>query len=279
MAITAVTICVLILLGGLGTLAGAIIGLCATRKKEMPRKDLVTGILIAILVLGLLMTILPISLAGFYFWIHAGEDMLIAEGGEIPDTFTADGVEYEILPLVPYFTYCSNNSELFYTYRGEFSEREYFLFDLSRVKNPQDFDLLWNECDVLYCPVDQTEAVMAYYGALEGSTWQCWCTDWAEVENWEDLVVPETQVETLESLHTLWYSGEEKQIPTNTSDLWLTLSLNDELVCNFFYTVALNDTDAYLITREEMVDSRLIQYGVSLPEDLSAAVHELASCS
>ena len=41
--------------------------------------------------------------------------------------------------------------------------------------------------------------------------------------------------------------------------------------------IGLDGTGAYLITREEVSDGNFTQYSIPLPEDLSTAVHELAS--
>ena len=59
MAIFGLAFLALIVLLGLAALVGGIVGLCIIHKKDFPRKGLATGLLIAALVLGALMILLP----------------------------------------------------------------------------------------------------------------------------------------------------------------------------------------------------------------------------
>ena len=169
MIIFALVLLGLVLLLGLAALVGGIIGLCAIRKKEMRRKGLVTGLLVTLLVFGALMTLLPVGFVGFVLLSNFCMDASVVETGiaiEEPgypgETFTADGVVYELLPVYFDFEYCQDHSEPVFTYTWEDILGNDIPGNLFRVENPQDFDLIWDGCDVLYCPTHEVDEVMAY---------------------------------------------------------------------------------------------------------------------
>ena len=158
----AVVFLALIFLGGVGPLVGGIVGLCVIRKKEMRRKGLVTGLLVTLLVFGALMTLLPVGYVGFVLLSNFRTDIIAEstnaaiEGAGYPgETFTADGVVYEMLPVYIDFEYCSDNSEPAFTYTWEDTLGTSIPLYLYLVENPQNFNLIWDGCGMLYCPVDQ----------------------------------------------------------------------------------------------------------------------------
>lgn len=281
MAIIATIVCILVILTGLAILAASTIGLPWAPKKPIRHRILMA-------VLGVLLALLPIVTARISYLSHRRIDnfltgaQFVGEGGWIPDLFTRDGVEYIALPLNVNYFETSEHCELAFKYRGEFVDeyegRVFFEHEVYRVNTVQDFVLMYHyEDDRLYCPTDQANQAMAHYGSLASGDWRYWYTAWEVDEDWEDRFAPKAQDETLERLHGLWYAGEEQQVPLLAPELRIYINVDDEIVQEICYIVALDGTDAYLVTREEEADGKWISYGIPLPEDLSAIVHALAA--
>lgn len=289
MAIFGLAFLALIVLLGLAALVGGIVGLCIIHKKDFPRKGLATGLLIAALVLGTLMMLLPIGFVGFILFSNFSvvsdfteTDIVIEEPGYPEQSFTADGVVYEMLPVCTNFDYCIDHSEPVFTFTWEDLLGVETFGNLYRVENPQDFDLIWDGCDVLYCPADQTETVMAYYSGMEGIQWMSFNSAWIEADVWGSEDVPESCLASVRELPQLWCDAQEDvEIPADALDLWISGCIDDELILEISFTVALTETEAYLVRREETVvnanDNGIVKYGILLSDELFTGFNALAT--
>lgn len=275
-----------LLILGLASVVGSIIGLCVIGKQNFQRKPLVQGILAFLMVMGILMTLIPLGSVGFLFYANTYLDssfveteIEIEEPGYPGYRFTADGVVYQLLPLEPDFDYCLEHSEAVFSYKADSLFASPARGNLYRVENDQGFDLIWNECDMLYCPADQTDAVMAYYGSLEDIQWSYICSRWTEEDDWD---ARDFQPEALAQLPELWASPDEDLfIPEDAPELWIYANVGDEIVASMSFSIALTETDAYLVRREENAPDdhweRLDQYGIPLPEELRDVAEALAA--
>ena len=276
----------LIFLGGVGPLVGGIVGLCVIRKKEMRRKGLVTGLLVTLLVFGALMTLLPVGFVGFVLLSNFRTDIIAEstnaaiEGAGYPgETFTADGVVYEMLPVYIDFEYCSDNSEPVFTYTWKDILGRDVPGNLFRAENPQNLDLIWDGCGMLYCPVDQVDEVMAYYSSMEDIRWAYIATTWAD--DWDSLDVSEAEFEPIQSLPEIWCSDVQwVEIPDDTTDLWINASIDDDIVGDMNFTVSLTETEAYLIRRQETMNiDEWVRYGIPLPDEFFPIFESMADNS
>lgn len=153
-------------IAGLG-LVGAI--LFGSHKKKAG-----CGISIAVLVVGLLVAALPVLLVGGILLENAKipEDfqhtgIVIDENSYQPDTFTADGTVYHALELEANPPVCAAVAEAVFCYKPEgFLSRSQW-GNYYRLENGQDFDLIWDGSGRLYCPAEQTDAVLAHYAACD----------------------------------------------------------------------------------------------------------------
>ena len=289
MIIFALVLLGLVLLLGLAALVGGIAGLCLIGKKPVQRKGLATGLLIALMVVGALMTLLPVGFVGFVLLSNFRMDASVVETGiaiEEPgypgETFTADGVVYELLPVYFDFEYCQDHSEPVFTYTWEDILGNDVPGNLFRVENPQNLDLIWDGCDLLYCPADQIEAFMTYYSTMGDIQWTCFNTALIESDIWDSVEVSEPYVESIQALPELWCSAEEDvEIPGNALELWITGMIDDDFILDMSFTVTLTETEAYLVRREETVvntnDNEIVKYGIPLSDELFSAFNALAT--
>ena len=285
MIIFALVLLGLVLLLGLAALVGGIVGLCLIGKKPVQRKGLATGLLIALMVVGALMTLLPVGFVGFVLLSNFRMDASVVETGiaiEEPgypgETFTADGVVYEMLPIYSDFIHCSAHSEAVFTYTWEDMLGWDTPGTLYRVENPQNFDLIWDGCDVLYCPTEQVDDAIGYYSSLEGIQWTYFSSVMADEDIWDDFDVAEADLEVVMGLPEIWCSDVQwEEIPDETTALWITANIDDDIVIDMTFTVALMETDAYLIRREGTVDDEWIQYGIPLPAELFPIFESMAN--
>ena len=277
---------ILIFLVGMVPLVGGIIGLCAIRKKEMRRKGLVTGLLVALLVFGALMTLLPVGFVGFVLLSNFRTDIIaestnaaIDDSGYLGNSFTADGIVYEMLPVSFDFDYCLDNSEPAFTYTWENMLGTSIPLNLYLVENPQNFNLIWDGCGILYCPVDQVDEVMAYYSSTEDIRWAYIATTW--VDDWDSLDVSEAEFEPIQSLPEIWCSDVQwVEIPDDTTDLWINASIDDDIVGDMNFTVSLTETEAYLIRRQETMNiDEWVRYGIPLPDEFFPIFKSMADNS
>ena len=289
MAIFAIAILALVLLAGVAALAGGIVGLCLLRRKTFSNKGLVIGLLIALIVVGAFLILLPVGIVGYVMWTNFLLDattpetgITIEEEGYPGYTFTADGVVYEMLPIYPDFDYCFDHSEPIFTYNWQGVLGQNYPGTLSRVENPQNFDLIWNDCDTLYCPAQQVDEVMAYYSSQEDIQWTYFSTSRLEDDDWDSIHVSEDHLETVQTLPEIWCSPvEAEKITQDTTELWITANIDDDIVIDMSFTVALTETDAYLIRREETVPTdtmdELVQYGIPLADELFPIFESMAN--
>ena len=280
---------ILIFLVGVGPLVGGIIGLCAIRKKEMRRKGLAVGLLVTLLVFGALLTLLPVGFVGFVLLSNFRMDTSVVETGvaiEEPgypgETFTADGVVYKMLPVCFDFEYCQDHSEPAFTYTWEDILGNDVPGNLFRVENPQNLDLIWDGCDLLYCPADQIVPFMTYYSTMGDVQWTCFNTALIESDIWDSVEVSEPYVESIQALPELWCSAEEDvEIPGNALELWITGMIDDDFILDMSFTVTLTETEAYLVRREETVvnanDNGIVKYGIPLSDELFSAFNALTT--
>lgn len=289
MAIFVIVILAVILLAGVSALVGGIVGLCLLRRKTFSNKGLVIGLLIALIVVGAILLLLPLGVGAYIMWTNFLLDVstpetniVIEEEGYPGETFTADGVVYEMLPIYPDFDYCFDHSEPVFTYIWQGVLGQNYPGTLSRVENPQNFDLIWNDCDTLYCPAQQVDEVMAYYSSQQDIQWTYFSTSWLEDDDWDSLDVTEADLETIQSLPGIWCSPVEAvKIAQDTTELWITANIDDDIVIDMSFTVALTETNAYLIRREETVPTdtldELVQYGIPLPAELFPIFESMAN--
>lgn len=289
MAIFVIVILAVILLAGVSALVGGIVGLCLLRRKTFSNKGLVIGLLIALIVVGAILLLLPVGVGAYIMWTNFLLDVstpetniVIEEEGYPGETFTADGVVYEMLPIYPDFDYCFDHSEPVFTYIWQGVLGQNYPGTLSRVENPQNFDLIWNDCDTLYCPAQQVDEVMAYYSSQQDIQWTYFSTSWLEDDDWDSLDVTEADLETIQSLPGIWCSPVEAvKIAQDTTELWITANIDDDIVIDMSFTVALTETNAYLIRREETVPTdtldELVQYGIPLPAELFPIFESMAN--
>ena len=288
MAFFAIAILAVILLAGVAALVGGIVGLCLLRRKTFSNKGLVIGLLIALIVVGAILLLLPLGVVGYVMWTNFLLDattletnIVIEEEGYPGETFTADGVVYEMLPVYPDFDYCFDHSEPVFTYTWQGVLGQNYPGTLSRVENPQNFDLIWNDCDTMYCPTDQLDEVMAYYSSLEDIQWTYFSSVMADEDIWDDFDVAEADLEAIESLPEIWCSPVEPvKVTHDTTELWITAYLDDKVISEMDFTVALTENEAYLVRREETVATdtmdELIQYGIPLPAELFPVFESMA---
>ena len=288
MAIFVIAILALVLLAGVAALAGGIVGLCLLRRKTFSNKGLVIGLLIALIVVGAILLLLPVGIVGYVMWTNflldattPETDITIEEEGYPGETFTADGVVYEMLPIYPDFDYCFDHSEPVFTYVWQGVLGQNYPGTLSRVENPQNFDLIWNDCDTMYCPTDQVDEVMAYYSGAEVFRWTYISTDWVDEDDWDSMDVSEADLETIHRLPEIWCSDVQwVEIPDETTALWITANIDDDIVIDMSFTVALTENEAYLVRREETVATdtidELIQHGIPLPAELFPVFESMA---
>ena len=289
MIIFALVLLGLVLLLGLAALVGGIVGLCLIGKKPVQRKGLATGLLVALMVVGALMMILPVGVVGlallpnFQMNISVVEtDVAIEEPGYPGESFTADGVFYELLPVCFDFEYCQDHSEPVFTYTWKDILGRDVPGNLFRVENPQNLDLIWDGCDVLYCPTDQIDPFMTYYSTTGDVQWTCFNTALIESDIWDSVEVSEPYVESIQALPKLWCSAEEDvEIPGNALELWITGMIDDDFILDMSFTVALTETEAYLVRREETVvnanDNGIVKYGILLSDELFTGFNALAT--
>ena len=288
MAIFVIVILAVILLAGVAALVGGIVGLCLLRRKTFSNKGLVIGLLIALIVVGAILLLLPLGVVGYVMWTNFLLDVstpetniVIEEEGYPGETFTADGVVYEMLPIYPDFDYCFDHSEpvFGYTWQGVLGQN--YPGTLYRVENPQNFDLIWDDCDTMYCPTDQVDEVMAYYSGAEVFRWTYISTDWVDEDDWDSIYVSEDHLETVQTLPEVWCSPVEPvKVTHDTTELWITAYLDDKVISEMDFTVALTENEAYLVRREETVATdtmdELIQYGIPLPAEFFPVFESMA---
>lgn len=289
MIIFALVLLGLVLLLGLAALVGGIVGLCLIGKKPVQRKGLATGLLVALMVVGALMTLLPVGFVGFVLLSNFRTDIIaestnvaIEEPGYPGETFTADGVFYELLPVYIDFEYCSDHSEPVFTYTWKDILGRNVPGNLFRVENPQKLDLIWDGCDLLYCPTDQIDPFMTYYSTMGDVQWTCFNTALIESDIWDSVEVSEPYLESIQALPKLWCSAEEDvEIPGNALELWITGMIDDDFILDMSFTVALTETEAYLVRREETVvnanDNGIVKYGILLSDELFTGFNALAT--
>ena len=288
MAFFAIAILALILLAGVAALVGGIVGLCLLRRKTFSNKGLVIGLLIALIVVGAILLLLPLGVGAYIMWTNFLLDVstpetniVIEEEGYPGETFTADGVVYEMLPVYPDFDYCFDHSEPVFTYTWQGVLGQNYPGTLSRVENPQNFDLIWNDCDTMYCPTDQVDEVMAYYSGAEVFRWTYISTDWVDEDDWDSTDVSEADLETIHRLPEIWCSPVEPvKVTHDTTELWITANIDDDIVIDMSFTVALTENEAYLVRQEETVATdtidELIQYGIPLPAEFFPVFESMA---
>ena len=289
MAIFVIVILAVILLAGVAALVGGIVGLCLLRRKTFSNKGLVIGLLIALIVVGAILLLLPVGVVGYVMWTNFLLDVstpetniVIEEEGYPGETFTADGVMYEMLPVYPDFDYCFDHSEpvFGYTWQGVLGQN--YPGTLSRVENPQNFDLIWNDCDTMYCPAQQVDEVMAYYSSQQDIQWTYFSTSWLEYDDWDSIYVSEDHLETVQTLTEVWCSPVEPvKVTHDTTELWITAYLDDNVISEMDFTVALTENEAYLVRREETVPTdtldELVQYGIPLADELFPVFESMAN--
>ena len=285
MATFVIAILALILLAGVAALVGGIVGLCLLRKKTFSNKGLVIGLLIALIVVGAILLLLPVGVVGYVMWTNFLLDVstpetgiTIEEEGYPGYTFTADGVVYEMLPIYSDFIHCSAHSEAVFTYTWEDMLGWDTPGNLYRVENPQNFDLIWDGCDVLYCPTEQVDDVIGYYSSLEGIHWTYFSSTMADEDIWDDFDVAEADLEVVMSLPEIWCSDIQlAEVPYDSAALWITANIDDDIVIDMSFTVALTENEAYLVRREGTLDDEWIQYGIPLPEDFFPVFESMAN--
>ena len=285
MAIFAIAILALILLAGVAALVGGIVGLCLLRRKTFSNKGLVIGLLIALIVVGAFLILLPVGVVGYVMWTNFLLDtttpetgITIEEEGYPGETFTADGVVYEMLPIYSDFDYCFDHSEPIFNYNWSGVLGQNYPGILYRVENPQNFDLIWDGCDVLYCPTHELDEVMAYYSGLEGIHWTYLASTMIESDVWGSIDIAEADLEAIRNLPEYWCSDAQPvELPTDTMDLWISAYVNDRIVSEMNFTVALTKSEAYLIRREGTLDDEWIQYGIPLPAELFPIFESMAN--
>ena len=287
MATFVIAILALILLAGMAALVGGIVGLCLLRRKTFSNKGLVVGLLIALLVVGAFLMLLPVGVVGYVMWTNFLLDattpetgITIEEEGYPGETFTADGVVYEMLPIYSDFIHCSAHSEAVFTYTWEDMLGWDTPGTLYRVENPQNFDLIWDGCDVLYCPTEQVDDAIGYYSSLEGIQWTYFSSVMADEDIWDDFDVAEADLEVVMSLPEIWCSDVQwEEIPDETTALWITASVGDDIVSEISFTISLTETEAYLLRREETVADEWVQYGIPLPAEFFPIFESMADNS
>ena len=289
MATFVIAILALILLAGVAALVGGIVGLCLLRRKTFSNKGLVIGLLIALIVVGAILLLLPVGVVGYVMWTNFLLDattpetgITIEEEGYPGYTFTADGVVYEMLPIYSDFDYCFDHSEPVFNYNWSGVLGQNYPGTLYRVENPQNFDLIWDGCDVLYCPTEQVDDVIGYYSSPESIHWTYFSSTMADEDIWDDFDVAEADLEVVMSLPENWCSDIQlAEVPYDSTALWITANIDDDIVIDMSFTVALTDTDAYLIRREETVATdtmdELIQYGIPLPAEFFPVFESMAN--
>lgn len=158
-------------------LALAGLGLVGTILFGIHKKKIGCGISVAVLVVGLVIAVLPVLLVGGILLENAKipEDfqhtgIVIEENCYQPQTFTANGTVYHALPLEAHPDGCAMVAEAVFCYKPEgFLNRSQW-GNYYRLRNDQGFDLIWDGYSQLYCPEDQTDAILGYYHTC-GSVW------------------------------------------------------------------------------------------------------------
>lgn len=261
---------VLILGGGLAAAIGGGVGLAVLRTRQPRYKKLLTGLLMALLIGGIVIAMLPVGFFGFILWVNATppEDfvetqIVIEENGYQTERFTADGVVYQSLELIPNYDICKENSAPVFCYKtpGFWNRAQWGNY--YTLENDAGFDLIWSPYGGLFCPADQADAVLAHYRQA-GTVWYRIPEDGGPIP-----LTPEIQ-DTLAAMDPS--AGAEERIPDLHRELWFQSYSPDGLVCYDHITIVLTDADAWLLTRSEAVPDRIaLSYGVPLPPETATA--------
>ena len=160
----------LLIAGTIGIIAG-IIGLiigCKKRKNGNPIPKVLTVVFAVVLSIGIIITLMPVGFFTFIVIVNSmppdgfvETEVVIDENGYQDTRFTADGVVYEVLDFEVYDTDAISNPIFSYKTDGFLNGSQcgnYYAID-----NNQGFNLVSDEFGLLFCPIEETESVIAYY--------------------------------------------------------------------------------------------------------------------
>lgn len=260
---------VLILGGGLAAAIGGGVGLAVLRARQPRHKKTLTVLLMILLIGGIVIAMLPVGFFGFILWVNATPpenfvetQTVIEESGYQTEQFTADGVVYQSLELVPNYDICKDNSVPVFSYKTPGFWNRALWGNYYALENDAGFDLIWSPYGGLFCPADQADAVLAHYRQA-GTVWYRIPEDGALISLNQELQNALTAMDPT--------SGAEESIPDEHTELWFQSNSPDGLICYDHITIAVNGNDAWLLTRMEAVPDRIaLSYGVPLPPETAA---------
>lgn len=260
---------ILILGGGLAAAIGGGVGLAVLRARQPRHKKLLTALLLALLIGGIVIAMLPVGFFGFILWVNAtpSEDfvetqIVIEESGYQIERFTADGVVYQSLELIPNYDICKENSVPVFSYKtpGFWNRAQWGNY--YALENDAGFDLIWSPYGGLFCPADQADAVLAHYRQA-GIVW------YRIPEDGGPIPLTQRIQDALTAMDPA--TGMEELIPDAHTELWFQSNSPDGLICYDHITIAVTDTDAWLLTRMEAAPDRVaVSYGIPLLPETTA---------
>ena len=160
----------LLIAGTIGIIAG-IVGLiigCKKRKNGTPSPKVLTVVFAVVLSISIIITLIPVGFFSFIVIVNemppdgfVETEIVIEENGYQDTRFTADGVIYEVLDFQVYDTDAISNPIFTYKTDGFLNGSQcgnYYV-----INNNQGFNLVSDEFGLLFCPIEETESVIAYY--------------------------------------------------------------------------------------------------------------------
>ena len=163
-----IAVFVLLLFLGLGGFIVGLIGVIIASSRKKRGEPCPTSVLVAfsvVLVVGMSMAAISTGFFSHVVWLntmppdsYVETDIVIEENGYQDTRFTADGVVYEVLDFEVYEV-----GDPVFSYQTEGFWNASQCGNYYVVENEQGFDLVTDGCGLLFCPIDQKDAVVAYY--------------------------------------------------------------------------------------------------------------------
>lgn len=263
----------LLIAGTVGIIAG-IVGLiigCKKRKNGNPIPKVLTAVFAVVLSISIIITLIPVGFFSFIVIVNemppdgfVETEIVIEENGYQDTRFTADGVIYEVLDFQVYDTDAISNPIFTYKTDGFLNGSQcgnyYF------INNNQGFNLVSDEFGLLFCPIEETESVIAYY------------TDIANLDgyydNWEgqELKLSGDKKEAIRYFLNLDISSlhQEQIILEDAEEFEIKLVCKENLIyVESHWFLILNDVLYYVCDSDFAEDDGLQYTLIKLPDAVS----------
>ena len=263
----------LLIAGTIGIIAG-IVGLiigCKKRKNGTPSPKVLTAVFAVVLSISIIITLIPVGFFSFIVIVNemppdgfVETEIVIEENGYQDTRFTADGVIYEVLNFQVYDTDAISNPIFTYKTDGFLNGSQcgnYYV-----INNNQGFNLVSDEFGLLFCPIEETESVIAYY------------TDIANLDgyydNWEgqELKLSGDKKEAIRYFLNLDISSlhQEQIILEDAEEFEIKLVCKENLIyVESHWFLILNDVLYYVYDSDFAEDDGLQYTLIKLPDAVS----------